>query len=401
MKVLLSDGSGLTARQTAHRLSAAGHVVDVVSPDPICLCRFTRHVRRVHRVPPYGTSPLAWLEAALAVYAAGRYDLLLPTQEQAAVLAAVPERLAERGVVTAVPPFAALRAVQDKVSAFATLDRLGLPQPLGAVAPVSWDTFPAFVKAPIGTASGGVRRVTTPAELDEAAGGRRVLVQAAVAGPLAMCQAVFAHGSLVAFHANERTGEGANGGASHKRAVALPKARSILERLGHGLDWHGALSADVIVGEDGPLVIDVNPRLVEPENAWLAGVDLVGALAAVACGERPGLQLDALDGVATHQLLLAVLGAAQRGGGRRGVAAELVAARRRRGPYADSHEELTSLDGDWRAGVPVALAAAATLAYPPSWSWFASSSVASYALTPEGWDEILASVEQAPGPPAH
>ena len=53
--------------------------------------------------------------------------MLLPTQEQVAVLAAFPARLAARGVRTAVPGFEALCAVQDKLSAFATLSRLGLP----------------------------------------------------------------------------------------------------------------------------------------------------------------------------------------------------------------------------------------------------------------------------------
>jgi hypothetical protein len=49
MRVLLSDGSGLTARQTATQLADGGHAVHVLSPDPICLARFTRRVRRVHR----------------------------------------------------------------------------------------------------------------------------------------------------------------------------------------------------------------------------------------------------------------------------------------------------------------------------------------------------------------
>ena len=42
MRVLLSDGSGLTARQTESQLADAGHRVDVLSPDPLCLARFTR-----------------------------------------------------------------------------------------------------------------------------------------------------------------------------------------------------------------------------------------------------------------------------------------------------------------------------------------------------------------------
>ena len=47
--------------------------------------------------------------------------------------------------------------------------------------------------------------------------------------------------------------------------------------MGESLSWHGALSLDVVLAPDGPRVIDVNPRLVEPGNAWRAGVDLVGA----------------------------------------------------------------------------------------------------------------------------
>ena len=103
MRILLSDGSGLTARQTASDLAGRGHHVEVLSPDPVCLCRFTRHVRHVWRVPAYGTDPWGWLDTALAVYHRGRFDLLFPTQEQVAVLAAAPGLLNKAGVVTAVP----------------------------------------------------------------------------------------------------------------------------------------------------------------------------------------------------------------------------------------------------------------------------------------------------------
>src|SRR5438045_4009805 len=164
MRILLSDGSGLTARQAATYLSRAGRRVEVLSPDPLCLCRFTRHVRRVHRVPAYGEDPFGWLDAALDVYRARRIDVLLPTQEQVAVLSRCRERLLDAGVRTAVPGFEALRAVQDKVSAFETLTRLGIPQPPSAVARSreavhAWRAFPSFVKAPIGTATTGVRLV--------------------------------------------------------------------------------------------------------------------------------------------------------------------------------------------------------------------------------------------------
>jgi hypothetical protein len=395
MRILMTDGSGLTARQTANRLGSAGHVVEALAPDPFCLCRFTRHVRRIRPVPVYGVDPLAWLDAALEIYRSGRFDVLFPTQEQVAVLASAPERLRAAGVVTAVPPFAALAAVQDKVSAFHTLTRLGIPQPDSSVRMDGWTTFPAYVKQPIGTASGGVRRVESAEELDGVHPGTGpALVQAAVEGPLAMCQSVFDHGRMVAFHANLRTGEGANGGASHKQGVDLPGARAWLEVLGADLDWHGALSADVIVSDTGPLFIDINPRLVEPAHAWQSGVDLVGSLLDVASG-TPSARPGGRAGIRTHQLLVAVLGAAQRGSGRRGVATELVGAWRRSGPYTGSVEELTPTHRDPVALTPVALASVATLVWPPAWSWFASGSVENYALTPAGWDSIVAAVPQA------
>ena len=408
MRVLLSDGSGLTARQVATQLSAAGHVVDVLSSDPLALTRFTRHVRRRHAVPPYGTQPFAWLDAALAVYRTGDFDVLFPTQEQVAVLARSTSMLRSTGVTTAVPAFDALVRVQDKVSARSTLLDLGLPQPRGAVITTSselaaWHDLPVFVKTPIGTASTGVRFVASRSEIESLAtaldaegsfaeGG--VLAQSPVDGRLAMIQAVFNDGSLIASHANLRVREGVGGGASHKLGIDVPVIREHLEVLGAGLGWHGALSADAILTDRGPLYIDINPRLVEPGNAWRSGVDLVGAVLDVATDSVSSVQATAPAGEATHQLLLAVLGAAEHRGTRRAVLAEINAARRHRDSYEDSVEELTPLHRDLRTAVPVVAATLATLLRPSLWSAFSSGAVANYALTPAGWVEIVG------GPPA-
>ena len=417
LRVLLSDGSGLTARQTATQLAAAGHRVEVLTPDRLALTRFTRHVARVHSVPPYGTHPLAWLDAALTVLTRRRFDVLLPTQEQVAVLARHMERVTALGVGLAVPPFAALAQVQDKVSALATLARVGLPQPESLVATtpeelVRTARLPVFVKTPIGTATTGVRRVDSPDDLRQvadalaASGGfdlGGVVVQHPVAGPLVMIQAVYAQGRLLAAHANLRAREGTNGGASSKRSMGLrgdlPAVAAHLATLGETLNWHGALALDAILTPQGPCYIDVNPRLVEPGNAWRAGVDLVDVLLRVSLaarerGESPAApQPPGRADVRTHQLLLGVLAAAEHGG-RRAVLDEVRNAARHTGFYHDSCEELTPTAGDWRAGVPVAAAAVATLIRPGSWRWFAAGAVANYALTPTGWQAILA--EDAP-----
>src|ERR1700733_1338322 len=328
MRVLLSDGTGLTARQSATLLSRAGHQVEALSPDPVSRCHSPRPVRRVHRVPAYGADPLRWLDAALAVAEHRHAQVLFPTQEQVAVMSLARQRLRDAGVLTAVPDFPALAAVQDKVTAFATLTRLGLPQPPATVAASraelgSAGPLPVFVKTPIGTASAGVCQGTTTGQLRRLADQyekddifRRcgVLVQQAVTGPLAMVQSVFARGELIAFHAAERTGEGASGGASHKRGIDLPAVAQPISVLGGTLGWHGALSADVILSPDGPQFIDINPRLVEPVNAYRSRVDLVSALLDIARSGTAEPQATAQPGVQTHQLLLAVLGAAQHDG---------------------------------------------------------------------------------------
>ena len=238
MRVLLSDGSGLTARQVATQLAAAGHTVEVLTPDRFALTRFTRHVAAVHEVPAYGADPLRWLEAALAVLSGAKFDVLLPTQEQAAVLSLSAER-----------------------------------------------------------------------------------VRAAILTP------------------------------------------------------------------DGPCYIDVNPRLVEPANAWWSGVDLVDMMLRISVGESPAPVRPGRSDVRTHQLLLAVLAAAAVG--RAAVIRELLEAARGRGPFQDSHEELTPLHADPLAAVPLLLTSVATLVQPRAWRRFATGAVTSYALTPRGWKMIV------------
>jgi hypothetical protein len=413
--ILLSDGAGLTARQTATVLARAGHRVEALSPAGLCLGRMTRHVRRVHDVPALGRDPFGWLEAALDIAARSGADVLLPVQEQVAVMALAQDRIAGAGLATAVPGFAALAQVQDKVSAFRTLARAGVPQPAAAVAASVSEIeaagaelaeagqagagqagWPLFVKMPIGTASAGVRRAGSPDELRQVAedygrlramGPDGVLVQAPAAGPLAMVQAVFARGELVAFHACERVREGAAGGSSHKLGLGLPEAREHLAALGAFLAWHGALSADVILGPDCPRFIDINPRLVEPVNALASGVDLVRALVEVATAGTSRAQPDGRPGARTHQLLLAVLGAAQQGG-RRDVARELARAALHRCEYRDSREELTPGRGDPLALLPVTVIALATLVRPDAWRHFVGGSAGAYSLTPAAWSEL-------------
>ena len=285
MRILLSEGSGLTSRQVAGQLGSLGHAVEILSSSKICLTRFTRHVRAVHDVPRFGLDPFGWLAAAERIAAERKIDLLFPTQEQVTVLSARRKYLR---VATIVPPFASLARVQDKISAFRTLKAIGAPQPQTFVISSADDlkqvtTYPVFVKRPVSTASSGVRRATNAQELGAAArefglGQSELIAQSQASGRLAMVQAVSDRGRLVAHHACLRLREGVGGGASLKESVTLPALVEMLAQLVAALEWHGALSMDMIVVDSGPVIIDVNPRLVEPANALAAGVDLVAAM---------------------------------------------------------------------------------------------------------------------------
>ncbi|MGJ5096728.1 ATP-grasp domain-containing protein [Bradyrhizobium oligotrophicum] len=398
MRVLLSEGSGLTSRQVAGRLGALGHEVEILSSTRICLSRFTRHVRAVHDVPRFGRDPFGWLAAAERIAAERKVDLLFPTQEQVTVLSA---RLPQLRVATIVPPFKSLARVQDKISAFHTLEAASVPQPPTTMVSRIEDlrdvaAYPVFLKRPVSTASSGVRRARNAAELNAAArelglgDGSALIVQSEVAGPLAMVQAVANRGRLVAHHACLRVREGVGGGASLKQSIVLPGLAVMLSRLVALLDWRGGLSMDVIIADGGPVIIDVNPRLVEPANAFAAGVDLVAAMIDAAIGAATGECPAGAAGVRTRQTLLAILGAAEQTGARIAVLREAIDAIAARGDYAGSTEELTPVAGDPLALVPVIAALGASLIRPSLWRKFHSGAVGPYAVTPEAWAEILA-----------
>jgi biotin carboxylase len=404
MRILLTEGSGLTSRQVATQLDRLGHDVSAAVSDPMCLARFTRHVRTLRRVPNFGVEPLLWFDRVLQVAEETQVDVIFPTQEQVTVLSHQLPRVLAAGVATAVPPFAALVRVQDKLSALHTLDELGVPQPATTVVRdpsecETWTSFPAYVKAPVGTGSSGVRRVTGAAALADAVrhfidsgaledGG--VLVQEALDGTFVMAQSVFDRGSLVAFHANERLLEGANGSGAAKSSAEVPTLRADLARLGRALRWHGALSVDAIVVEGRAFIIDVNPRLVEPGNALAAGTDLVSALLAVTLGAPAVVTPPSRRGVRTHQFLMALLGAAQRKERRRDVLAEIGRRLVRGGVYTRSEEELLPWRGDRRTLVLPVAAALATLIRPRLWRAFTDGAVNRYALTAAGWRQLRA-----------
>jgi hypothetical protein len=377
LRVLLSEGASTSAREVITVLGLAGHIVEVCDPSPFCLGRFSRFVNRFHRCPGLRDDPAGYLSFVERLLAEQPFDVLLPVHEQGFAFARVKGRFETR-VGLALPAFESYRTAHSKAGFSRLLDELRLQQPTTQIVTSPGELrdavrCPCVVKTSIGTASRGIWIVRDDNGLMQAlqdldasdAFSGEVLVQDLVAGATEKAQAVFSCGKLLGFHAYRQIAAGAGGGEAIKQSVRRPAVRADIATIGERLGWHGALSVDTIMPEEGShLFIDCNPRLVEPMSASLAGLDLVDLLLRVSQGKTPEPAPDSREDVRTRLAMQALLGCAARDGTRRQIFRECVRIAARRGPYAESVEELTPVRSDWISAVPLAMTALALLANP-------------------------------------
>lgn len=398
-RILLSEGSSTNARETITALGLAGYRVDVCDPNPACLARFSRFVGRVHRCPVSGREPVGYLRAVLDVLTEQRYDVLLPVNEQAYLFAWARDRL-EPLTGLAVASFESFRRVQTKTAFLVLLDELDLAHPATTVvhdrreleAAVAGLGHPCWVKTAEGTASVGVWRVRDRADADrlwavpglveELHGPHGLLVQAHAAGAFEQAHAVFDRGRLVALRTDRRLVEGINGGPALKVGVHRPAVGDDLRRIGGALGWHGGFSVDYFWDEAAGRAsyIDPNPRLTEPMNALVNGVNLPELQVRLSLGEHLPAVPDGTRSARSHGLIHAVLGAAADGGGRRGVLATARRVLARRGAYAGSAEGLTPLGVDPPSAVAMAYVVGRLALDPARAQQMATGTIASYSL---------------------
>jgi len=377
LRVLVSEGSSTSSREAITVLGLAGHHVEVCDPSPWCLGRCSRFVKKFHLCPPLRDDPEGYLAFVEALLASRGFDVLLPTHEQGFLFARVGERFAGK-VALALPSFQSYRMAHSKSGFSRLLSELGLPQPATMIVTSESELraavrFPGVIKTAIGTASRGVWFVRDAAGLDKvvcalaaADAFDEVLVQDYVTGTTEKAQSVFSRGELVGFHAYRGIALGVGGGEAIKESVSRPDVLAMLETIGRRLAWHGALSVDYLMPEQDPtpVLIDCNPRLVEPMSAYLAGTDLVGLLLDLSRGGPPASLPASREGVRTHLAIQALLGVAARERSRRALVRECWHLWRRQGPYTGSREEMTPVGADWMSALPLAVAAALLLARP-------------------------------------
>lgn len=398
IRVLLCEGSSLSAREAISALGPRGYVLDVCDPDPRCLGRCSRFVRAFYRCPPVGTDPHGYLQFLLQHLKRETYDVLLPVQEQAFLFSRVRDQL-QPLVGLAVAEFASFERLQSKAGFLRVLDHLGLPHPRTSIVRTrseieACNDFPYYLKSAYGTASSGVWLITAKEEcagvikhlesIGWLNGSAEFLIQEVVQGPLCMVQAIFDHGRLIGLHCWQRVREGARGSSSSKLSIDQPLVRRHIERLGAYLRWHGCLAIDYLLDADQftPLYIDANPRLVECMNATFSGLNLAEMQVRLSLSEELPASATSRPGIRSHMLMMALLHLASKGGRRWEVLREIWQALRRLDIYADSQEELIMLRTDIWSGLPLALVITNLLIDPARGRTIAGRAVSSYSLTP-------------------
>jgi hypothetical protein len=146
--------------------------------------------------------------------------------------------------------------------------------------------------------------------------------------------------------------------------------------------------------------VDINPRVCEPVNAWLAGTDMVGGLLDLSMegtDEQVGSDIighesakrRSMEGVETHQLILSFMAAAERGRG--WLVVEVMKAVMGFERYAGSREELTVFEGDWFWSLLLLgmLVVVLFVGGKRAVDFGKGGAVGGYALEEKGWEMIL------------
>ena len=398
LRILFSEGSSLTAREFLSVLGPAGHHIEVVDPNPLCICRFSLWTRRVHRTPAPGLDPIGYIEAVNTLLSGGRFDVLLPTHEQA-WLFAVGRSLLDPRAAVAIASEQAFSQVESKIEFAHLLDEVGLPQPKWGLVNSAeelreWKA-PFYLKAPFSTAGTGVRRVSHAGEAESTFMALRVMwhegplmIQTAAEGRYAQAQGLFDHGRLIAAHTSAQTAVGIGPSAAGRVSVHHPFAWRDVATLGQRLNWHGGLTLDYLFRERDYAYIECNPRTVEPGNAAASGVDLPGLQLGLSVGEYPDPVPPGREGVCTHSSLAILLGTAAYHRSRRAVVMEALRLAFHCGPYKRSRECLTPVFHDFPSLIPLAMVIGRALSSPTSIEPFAASAVKAYSVTPDAIERV-------------
>ncbi len=382
-RLLFLEGSSLTSRETLTVLLKESYKVDVLSPDKFSIATFSR---LTHRIPTVDINrfPLDYLKQVNQLLHQKNYAAILPTHEEGWLLANGGNFLPTR-LPVALADKEQFEKLAGKIAFAEISDQLNLPIP-------KWERvenlesislpYPYWLKADYGTAGRSVYKITSKEDLARVANvllanDEKWMVQQDIVGDYGQVQAVFHHGQLLAVHSSVKVGSGAGGSVAARLSIESEKTREHVEKLGQFLQWHGALTLDFIRTDGHFYYIECNPRMVEPANAYKAGVNFPKMM--IELGKGICSQSDICigkSGVKTHSLLALIIGTAERTKSRRMILQTI-------GNWlfkSDSEEVLTPVWKDFLSFIPLAIITIRLLINPGSVTKLVNNTVKHYSV---------------------
>ncbi|WP_165213158.1 ATP-grasp domain-containing protein [Streptococcus tangpeifui] len=382
-RLLFLEGSSLTSRETLTVLLKEGYKVDVLSLDKFSIARFSR---LTHRIPTVDVNrfPVDYLKQVNQLLHQKNYVAILPTHEEGWLLAS-----GKKFLPTRLPVALADKEQFEKLAgkiAFAEIsDQLNLPIP-------KWERveklesislpYPYWLKADYGTAGRSVYKITSEADLKSlvkvlSIDNERWMVQQDIDGEYGQVQAIFNQGKLLAVHSSIKIASGAGGSAAARLSIESEITKKHVEKLGSYLKWHGSLTLDFIRVHHQFYYIECNPRMVEPANAYKAGVNFPKMMIELGKGSctQPDIYIGKA-GVKTHSLLALIIGTAERTKSRRKILQTT-------GHWllkSDSEEVLTPIWKDFLSFIPLAIIIIRLLINPGSVTKLVNNTVKHYSV---------------------
>lgn len=407
LKILLTEGTSLSARQTLYALGGR-HTLDVIDPNRLCQCRFSRLVRSWRQSPHFAKHPAEFLHFLADEIAREKYDVVLPTHEQVFLLSRFRDAVGN-ATGLALPPFASMQRMQNKAEFTRVLQSLNLPTPETSIATGAGDLrhnwkYPFYLKLAHSTAGAGVFHIVDEQELTQrvdelVAEGRiapttEILIQQPAKGTQATAQAVFDRGKMVGIHMFDARQLGVGGMSAARIGANHAIVRQHVQQLGASLDWHGAMFIDYFYDYETnqPEYIECNPRIGETVNAWLSGANLCEQLVQVSLGNPVEPLPISEPGTRTQSFMMILISKAFHGESRRGLLREIARYRFNRGIYSSSQDELTRRCDDFMSVLPLWWIACQLLASPARAKSIVAQTIENYSL-PESAVEAIEALD--------
>lgn len=356
-KLLFLEGSSLTSRETLTVLLKGDYKVDILSPSKFSIATFSR---LTHRIPTVDVNrfPVDYLKQVNQLCCQENYVAILPTHEEGWLLASGKKFLPTR-LPVALSDKEQFEKLAGKIAFAEISEQLNLPIP-------KWErvkklesislSYPYWLKADYGTAGRSVYKITSKEDLARAVNvllvnDKKWMVQQDIKGEYGQVQAIFEQGKLLAVHSSIKIASGAGGSAAARLSIESEITKKHVEKLGSYLKWHGSLTLDFIRVHHQFYYIECNPRMVEPANAYKAGVNFPKMMIELSNGNcsQPDISIGKA-GVKTHSLLALIIGTAERTKSRKKILQTI-------GQWlfkSDSEEILTPVRKDFLSFIPLA-----------------------------------------------